>query len=205
MQAKTLPLTERHLALVAKAPGTKECSKCGVELPATLEFFGPVASVKSRLSARCRDCLRAYQRELDYYSGRNRRRRLVRARTISTKRIPKRDLDIGRALYPETDHGKPRTRAECVDAPRPCPYVSCKHNLYLDVTPETGSIKLNFPDLEAWEMGESCALDVAARGSLRLEHVGAYMNLTRERVRQLEEAAMQRLAEAAEHLGEFHE
>src|SRR5687768_1099494 len=50
------------------------------------------------------------------------------------------------------DTQRPRTRAECVSGPRPCLFVSCKHNLYLDVNPETGSIKLNFPDKEIWEL-----------------------------------------------------
>ncbi len=50
----------------------------------------------------------------------------------------------------------------------------------------TGAIKLNFPDLEVWEMTESCALDVADRAGTTLEEVGAIMNLTRERVRQVE-------------------
>ena len=36
-------------------------------------------------------------------------------------------------------------------------------------------------------MRESCALDVAERGGLKNEDVGAIMNLTRERVRQIEE------------------
>src|SRR3954447_3808561 len=82
---------------------------------------------------------------------RSRRKRDVRARTISVKRMTKRELEIGRLLYPETDHEKPRTRAECAEGPRPCPYVSCKHHLFIDVSPRTGAIKLNFPDLEVWE------------------------------------------------------
>ena len=69
---------------------------------------------------------------------------------------------------------------------RPCPYVSCKHHLYLDVNPETGSIKLNFPDLEVWEMAETCSLDVADKGGITLEEVGEILNLTRERIRQVE-------------------
>ena len=69
---------------------------------------------------------------------------------------------------------------------RPCPWVSCKHHLYLDVNPETGSIKINFPDLESWELAETCALDVAERGGITLEEVGEIMNLTRERIRQVE-------------------
>jgi hypothetical protein len=124
---------------------------------------------------------------------RSRRKREVRARTISVKRMTKRELEIGRMLYPETDYYKPRTRAECVDGPRPCPYVSCKHHLFLDVSARTGAIKLNFPDLEAWEMSESCALDVADRGGTTLEDVGAIMNLTRERIRQVEVKALAKL------------
>ncbi len=124
---------------------------------------------------------------------RSRRKRDVRARTISVKRMTKRELEIGRLLYPETDYDKPRTRNECVEGPRPCPYVSCKHHLYIDVSPRTGAIKLNFPDLEVWEMNESCALDVADRGGTTLEDVGAIMNLTRERIRQVEVKALAKL------------
>jgi len=124
---------------------------------------------------------------------RSRRKRDVRARTISVKRMTKRDLEIGRLLYPETDYYKPKTRAECVDGARPCPYVSCKYHLYIDVSPRTGAIKLNFPDLEVWELPESCALDVADRGGTTLEDVGAIMNLTRERIRQVEVKALAKL------------
>jgi hypothetical protein len=124
---------------------------------------------------------------------RSRRKREVRARTISVKRMTKRELEIGRLLFPETDYWKPRTRADCANAPRPCPYVSCKHHLFIDVSSRTGAIKLNFPDLEVWEMNESCALDIADRGGTTLEDVGAIMNLTRERIRQLEVKALAKL------------
>jgi hypothetical protein len=124
---------------------------------------------------------------------RSRRKRAVRARTISVKRMTKRELEIGRLLYPETEYWKPRAREECLDGPRPCPFVSCKHHLFIDVSPRTGAIKLNFPDLEVWDMGESCALDVADRGGTTLEDVGAIMNLTRERIRQVEVKALARL------------
>jgi hypothetical protein len=81
---------------------------------------------------------------------------------------------------------RPRTRADCEDGPRPCPYVGCKWNLYLDVNPKTGSIKLNFPDREPWEMppDASCVLDVAEQRET-LEAVGEMLNLTRERIRQI--------------------
>lgn len=93
---------------------------------------------------------------------------------------------------------RPRTRADCVNGPRPCLFVSCKHNLYLDVNPETGSIKLNFPDKEIWELEHTCALDVAEKGGITLEEVGAIMNLTRERIRQVETRGLMKLREATE-------
>jgi Sigma-70, region 4 len=124
---------------------------------------------------------------------RSRRKREIRARTISVKRMTKRELEIGRMLYPETDYYKPKMRAECLEGPRPCPYVSCQHHLYLDVSARTGAIKLNFPDLEVWDMTESCALDIADRGGTTLEDVGAIMNLTRERIRQVEVKALAKL------------
>lgn len=124
---------------------------------------------------------------------RSRRKRDVRARTISVKRMTKRELEIGRLLYPETDYWKPQTRADCKGGPRPCPYISCKHHLYVDVSPRTGAIKLNFPDLEVWDLKESCALDIADHGGTTLEDVGAIMNLTRERIRQVEVKALAKL------------
>lgn len=124
---------------------------------------------------------------------RSRRKRAVRARTISVKRMTKRELELGRVLYPEDDYVKAKTREECHGAERPCPFVSCQYHLYLDVSPRTGAIKLNFPDLEVWQMNESCALDVSDRGGTTLEDVGAIMNLTRERIRQVEVRALAKL------------
>ncbi len=116
---------------------------------------------------------------------------------MKTKTIPvRRRLTLlerkAAAEYPERpgmDYLRPRLRSECQDGPRPCPFVSCQHHLYLDVMPN-GSIKFNFPDVAPEDMPESCELDVADRGSQRLIDVGAVMNLTRERVRQVEETAL---------------
>lgn len=126
--------------------------------------------------------------------GRRKRRSRARARTISIRRLSKTELNRGRMLYPEMDYWKPRTRAECADMERPCPFVSCKYHLYIDVHPVRGSIKVNFPDVDVWEMTETCALDVADRGGITLEEVGEIMNLTRERVRQVETAGLAKLA-----------
>lgn len=86
--------------------------------------------------------------------------------------------------------GRPRSRGECAElgrhGERPCPWVGCKHNLFLDVNPVTGTIKFNFPGADVADLVETCALDIADRGGVTLEEVGGVMNLTRERVRQIE-------------------
>jgi hypothetical protein len=127
-----------------------------------------------------------------------------RSRTMSRKEIA-RELRKQRAfglIDPELDEvireiesRRPRSRADCANGPRPCMFISCKHHLYLDVNPATGSIKLNFPDKEVWEMSETCALDVADRGGITLEEVGSIMNLTRERIRQVETRGLLKLRE----------
>jgi hypothetical protein len=126
----------------------------------------------------------------------SRRVRRARSRSIRIARGSQREarlaLEQAEALESEID--RPHTRRECADGPRPCPHVSCRHHLYLDVNPSTGTIKLNFPDLEVWELAISCALDVADLGGTAIELVSELMNVTRERVRQIEMQALSRLA-----------
>lgn len=124
---------------------------------------------------------------------RSRRKRAVRATTISTKRMTKREVEAGRMLYPVESYWRPETRGDCDDVPRPCPFVSCRYHLFVDVSPRTGAIKLNFPDLEPDQLSESCCLDVAERGGASLEEVGEICNLTRERVRQVSVGAAAKL------------
>jgi hypothetical protein len=128
---------------------------------------------------------------------RRRRRTRPRSKTIAMKRLTREELRIGALMYPPVDEPRPVTRSECRGDARPCPWVACKHHLYLDVNPETGSIKINFPDLEPWEMRETCALDVAERGGITLEEVGEIMNLTRERIRQVEVRGLLKLKMAS--------
>jgi hypothetical protein len=87
----------------------------------------------------------------------------------------------------------PRTRGECINGERPCPFLACKHYLYLDIAPRTGAVKINFPDLEIDGLKDTCSLDVADRGGETLEEIGEIMNLTRERVRQIEQSALCKL------------
>ena len=100
------------------------------------------------------------------------------------------DLRIGALLYPERSYWRPRTRGDCASVARPCPYVGCKYHLYIDVNPSSGSIKVNRPDQEAWEIEHSCALDVAQSGGVTLKEVGEILSLSRERIRQIEDRGL---------------
>lgn len=85
---------------------------------------------------------------------------------------------------------RPRTRGDCQTVSRPCVFVSCRHHLYLDVNPNTGSLKINFPGVEIEDLENSCSLDVADKGCNTLKEVGDILKLTRERIRQLEVKAL---------------
>lgn len=127
-------------------------------------------------------------------------KRRVRGKTISIKRLSKRELERGRVENPPAKQARPQTRGECkqgANVMRPCPFVSCKYHLYLEVSPRSGGIKLNFPHLEVWELPETCALDVADRGGIAPEPVGSLLNMTRMGVRLIERAGLKKLKNLA--------
>jgi len=96
---------------------------------------------------------------------------------------------------------RPKTRGDCASMPRPCPFVSCAHHLALDVDPVTGSMKVNFPDLDLDEMDETCSLDVADRGGATLDEIGVLLRVVRERIRQIELNAIRSIEESRESRG----
>jgi hypothetical protein len=153
---------------------------------------GGTLIVEGSLAARFVDLTEDDEYESDE-RGRRKRRTRSRARTISIRRLSKTELNRGREQFPEMDYWRPQTRGECAEMERPCPFVACKYHLYIDVHPVRGSIKINFPDVDVWEMTDTCALDIADRGGITLEEVGQIMNLTRERVRQLETQGLAKL------------
>ncbi len=131
------------------------------------------------------------------------RRSRPRSKTIAMKRLTREEIREGKMLYPLFDDSKrPKNRKECKGSKRPCPWIGCKYHLYIDINPETGSMKINFPDLEPWELPETCALDVADRGGTTLEEVGDLINLTRERIRQVEVRGLIKLKTVGDEVGE---
>jgi len=132
-----------------------------------------------------------FEQSDDKLKGKRRSKTIARKQMLRERKYLQPDEEMMQLAQAK----RPRTRADCLKMGRPCLFVSCKHHLYLDVNPQTGSIKLNFPDREVWELKETCALDVAERGGLTLEEVGEILNLTRERVRQLEAGGLKKILE----------
>jgi hypothetical protein len=94
-------------------------------------------------------------------------------------------LPLTNAERAELERLRPRTRGDCASVPRPCPWAGCRHHLLFEVAP-SGTIHLAAQTLDPLRLQQSCSLDVAERGSLTLEELGVLLNLTRERVRQIE-------------------
>ena len=120
-------------------------------------------------------------------------------------------MKIGALLYPERGYWRPTVRSQCANIGRPCPYVACKHHLYLDMT-SSRAMLMNFPDAEPWDLEQSCTLDLAEHfgGGMTLEQIGHVLGVTRERVWQLEASAIAKVLrrispEQAEQLREYLE
>ena len=102
------------------------------------------------------------------------------------------------------DYWRPTTRADCARVQRPCCFVACRYNLFLDTLPEGGIHFTKTDDvLEIAGMGHSCALDVADLGPHSLDDIGELEGLTRERVRQIEFGALAKLKGSTDHLPQF--
>jgi hypothetical protein len=133
-----------------------------------------------------------------------------RAFTISVKRFSKRRLQQDAQTTGDLEP-IPRTWGECQERAlgtlkNPCWYLRCRYNLLLDLDPRNGSYKVTWPDLTSGAYGDeyhalpaaTCVLHEAASGGLTLEEIGQAMNLTRERVRQIETKALYALRDLSE-------
>lgn len=86
----------------------------------------------------------------------------------------------------------PATRGDCVDGPRPCPHVLCRHHLFAETERRGRQYSGSHPPIVVVERAESCSLDVAEAnpdGMFR-PAVAEHLGLTGERVRQIEERAL---------------
>ena len=87
----------------------------------------------------------------------------------------------------------PATRGECAGHEGPCAYVSCRHHLALDAT-YAGAVVLRWNPEEEPDR-PTCALDVVdATGGLGFDEIGKILGCTRERVRQIHDKAIGKIA-----------
>jgi hypothetical protein len=121
-------------------------------------------------------------------------RRKARFRVNRVSRAEQASLQVGALVYPEKLE-RPKTRGDCKGGIRPCPFVGCRFHLYLEVS-HAGSVTVNF-DGEVWDMGETCALDVADRGDHMLEEIANVLGCTREAIRLVEAKALVRFLRKA--------
>lgn len=100
--------------------------------------------------------------------------------------IVRKQRPIVREAYP----CRPTNRIQCVHSQRPCVFVSCRYNMFLDVMKKR--IKLYGDD--PIEMEHSCALDLADEyGGMKLEEIAVHFGLSRERVRQIQDNALRKI------------
>lgn len=76
------------------------------------------------------------------------------------------------------------TRGACRRSPAPCQRGDCRYH--------TSELRHQNRELDQ-DRSETCALNLADRGGMTLEEVGKFAGVTRERVRQLQAAALQSL------------
>lgn len=82
----------------------------------------------------------------------------------------------------------PATRGDCESGLRPCPYQECRYNGFARAWPHPSRV-------------EFCALDVAGEGGMRLVDLARLVGVGRERVRQIEAAALVRARGNARRMG----
>ena len=110
---------------------------------------------------------------------------------------------------------RPRTRGDCVNGPRPCPWIGCRHHLLLEAVDRRGRIHVcagaggPLRPLERWSEDEladvlsampaTCSLDVAEGNpdGQTLAEVALLLGITRERIRQIEAVGLRKVRRAA--------
>lgn len=140
-------------------------------------------------------------------SGREERLKRIRERCKTQLRvIPPLQLPPDWEIRSIKSPGAPRTRADCANVPRPCPYLDCtRGHLWVSLEDEQAG------NPQAGKRGEArfkpstmetCARDVAERGPSSFEYIGKVFGMDPTRGRQIAKAALKKLALAHPELAE---
>lgn len=112
---------------------------------------------------------------------------------VDSPRLPRR----GVLQAPE----RPKTRGDCVSGPRPCPWVSCRHHLGVDVLGTEVRERAGWDEVDALgrPLRPSCSLDVADDGPQPIEPIARALGVSARRVDQLLKRAVRRAWSRAPH------
>lgn len=105
------------------------------------------------------------------------------------------------APAPSSNHWRPTTRGDCVDGPRPCPFVGCRYHIWLEATQFGAIVTQQDGKLQGMHnMRFTCVLDAAEQGPLPVKQIGRLLGVKKERLRQMERVATARLKKKTRHL-----
>ena len=88
----------------------------------------------------------------------------------------------GEDTLPQPPAQRPKTRADCVGGIRPCPWVSCRHHLFLEVDHRGREVRTNPVAEDPLDLPQTCSLDVAEQGGVLMEEVADLLGVSRQRV-----------------------
>ena len=81
-------------------------------------------------------------------------------------------------------------RSQCVNGMRPCPWISCRYHLMVDIV--RYEVKVYADDLH--DLEETCTLDLVTKtGGMSLDSIASYFCVSRERVRQIVDKALRKV------------
>lgn len=219
--AEEVPIPYGPRARVVPRGHCNRCDRCGFTFaPAGQPGCRPSECAQAPLPAPRNHCSRCHGR-YPLLSGSRRPARMPRIYLQLRLPLDPPDLELPeRSLHPDKitrrekatwmrlPHGWDQAwepdRDLCRDGPRPCPWIRCKHHLYVEVN-SYGTIRLNFPAVppDAMEtLISTCSLDEADKAEahreatgrgMTLQRVADRMGMTLERARQIQGEALRKI------------
>lgn len=102
-------------------------------------------------------------------------------------------MDDTPEYFDPEDYDRPEVYGDCGDIPPGCPFVSCRHSIFLDVD-RMGKIRHRFPGKEPDEVGqELCSLKIAERGGLDEREMSESLGMSHQRVNAIIHSAIRKL------------
>lgn len=100
---------------------------------------------------------------------------------------------------PEAVGERPRTRSDCEDGPRPCPWFECKYHLAVDeIGQGNADVERTMIANKEFDWSKpTCALDVADEGKHSVRQVSAILGVNFQRVHAIERHAIRKALRGA--------